>query len=62
MLLLDLGSGPGPEIKFPDHDQDFLDNEARVEANTDRRADVPAKEVLNEILRTMQHGQFVIWV
>ena len=48
LVLLDPGSGPGPEINFPDHDQDSGDNEACVEANTDRRADVPAKEILNK--------------
>ena len=41
LVLLD----PGPEINFPDHDQDSGDNEACVEANTDRRADVPAKDI-----------------
>ena len=45
---MDPGSGPGPEINFPGHDHDSGDNEACVEAKTDRRADVPAKEILNE--------------
>ena len=48
LVLLDPGSGPGPEINFPDHDQDSGDNEACVEANTDCCANVSAKEILNE--------------
>ena len=48
LVLLDPGSGPGPEINFLDHDQDSGDAEACVEVNTDRRADIPAKEILNE--------------
>ena len=47
-MLLDPGSGTEPEIDFPDHDQDAGDHEACVAANTDRRADVPAEEILNE--------------
>ena len=43
------GSGTEPEIDFPDHDQDAGDDEACVAANTDRRADVLVKEILNEI-------------
>ena len=49
LVLWDPGSGPGPEINFPDHDQDSGDNKACVEAKTDRRSDIPAKEILNEI-------------
>ena len=48
LVLWDPGSGPGPEINFPDHDQDSGDTEACVEAKPDCRADVPAKEILNE--------------
>ena len=42
LVLWGPGSGPGPEINFPDHDQDSGDNETCVQAKTDRRADVPA--------------------
>ena len=48
LMLLDPGSGTEPEIDFPDHDQDAGDDEASVAANTNRRADVPAKGILNE--------------
>ena len=48
LVLLDPGSGTEPEIDFPDHDQDAGDHEACVAANTDRRADVPAEEILND--------------
>ena len=47
-MLLDPGSGTEPEINFPDHDQDAGGDDACVAANTDRRADVPAEEILNE--------------
>ena len=50
LVLLDPGRGTEPEIDFPDHDQDAGDDEACVAAHTDRRADVPAKEILNENL------------
>ena len=50
LVLWDPGSGPGPEINFPGHDQDSGDNEACVEAKTDRHPSVPAKEILNEII------------
>ena len=49
LVLLVPGSGTEPEIDFPDHDQDAGDNEACVAGNTDRRADVPVKEILNEV-------------
>ena len=52
LVLLDHGSSTETEIDFPDHDQDAGDDEACVVANTDRRADVPAKEILNENLKT----------
>ena len=42
LVLWGPGSDPGPEINFPDHDQDSGDNETCVQAKTDRRADVPA--------------------
>ena len=49
LVLLDPGSDPGPEINFPDHDQDSGDDEACVEANIDLDTDVLGKEILNEI-------------
>ena len=48
LVLLDPGSGTEAETDFPDHDQDPGGDEAGVAANADRRADVPAKEILNE--------------
>ena len=48
LVLLDPGSDIEPEIDFPDHDPDAGGNEAYVAANTDCRADVSAKEILNE--------------
>ena len=48
LVLLDPGSGTEPEIDFSDHDQVAGDHKACVAANTDRRADVPAEEILNE--------------
>ena len=48
LVFLDPGSSPGPEINFPDNDQDSENGEAYVEVNTDRGADVLAKETLNE--------------
>ena len=48
LVLWDPGSGPGPEINFPDHDQDSGDNNACVEAKTDRREYVQAKEIRKE--------------
>ena len=61
LVLLDPGSGTEPEIDFPDHDQDAGDDEACVAANTNRCVDIPAKNILNENLRTTQQGQFDIW-
>ena len=48
LVLLDPGSGTEPEIDFHNHDQDAGDDEACVAANSNRRADVPAKGTLNE--------------
>ena len=48
LVLLDPESGTEPEIDFPDHDQDPGGDEAGVAANADRRADVPAKKIVNE--------------
>ena len=48
LMLFDPGNGTEPEVDFPDHDQDAGDDVACVAANTDRRVDVPAKEILHE--------------
>ena len=48
LALRDPRSGTEPGKDVPDHDQDARDDEARVSANTDHRADVSAKELLNE--------------
>ena len=61
LALLDPRSGTEPDKDVPDHDQDARDDEARVSANTDRRADVSAKELLNEILQMRQHGRFFLF-
>ena len=48
LAFLNRGSGTEPKIDFPVHDQDPGRDEACVAANAGRRADIPAKEVLNE--------------
>ena len=48
LALLDPRSGTEPDKDFPVHYQDAGEDEACVLANTDRHADVSAKEILNE--------------
>ena len=53
-------SGTEPDKDKVVPDQDARHDEARVSANSDRRADVSAKESLNGILQMRQNGGFYL--
>ena len=62
LVLLDPGSGTDPEIDFPDHDQDPGGDERVLPRMLIVVRTYQLTKYSMKILRTTQHGQFVICV